>query len=213
MHTRTRIALTAAAAVGALALGGGGTALAQTTTPTPPPTTTTTTVAPPVTTTTTTSAPVTTTTEALPSPVQICAATNISQVDALLSDVAESELVGALKPLVDLTVPQANGVEVDAAVDLDDVRQALNCNEPTPSTSAQPTADVDPPFESCAEAAAAGVTFPILRSSSNYSANLDSDSDGFGCEPVEGGGTEDGDTGTSTGASQVPIGAPETGGE
>lgn len=59
---------------------------------------------------------------------------------------------------------------------------------PTPVPTPEPVpADVDPPFESCDEAEAAGVDLPILAGSPAYSANLDLDSDGLACEqPVDG---------------------------
>lgn len=82
-----------------------------------------------------------------PSVVQLCAATSVEQVDALLDAVAESQLVGALAPLLDITVPQGQGVKLD--VDLDRFRTSLNCGPgttgtPTPTPTVPPTATVDP---------------------------------------------------------------------
>lgn len=77
-----------------------------------------------------------------PSVAQLCAATGIDAVDALLDGVATTGLVGALQPLVSLTVPERDTVELDASVQLDDVRTALNCDavaEPAPTTTPTPT--------------------------------------------------------------------------
>lgn len=63
-----------------------------------------------------------------PAIAQICAATGIDQVDTLLADLAATDLVGDLAPLLTLTVPDRDSVELDASVQLDDVRQALNCD-------------------------------------------------------------------------------------
>lgn len=68
-----------------------------------------------------------------PSIAQLCAATSIAEVDALLDRVASSELVGQLSPLVSLTVPDAESPELDASVQLEDVRARLNCDT-VPST-------------------------------------------------------------------------------
>ncbi|ALE77664.1 hypothetical protein WY02_03475 [Pseudonocardia sp. AL041005-10] len=87
------------------------------------------------------------------SAVQLCAATDIDQVDALLARVADTELVQDLAPLASLTVPRdPDGVVLAANVDLDQVRTALNCTptigEPTPTAEltgeSTPTADPDP---------------------------------------------------------------------
>jgi len=62
-----------------------------------------------------------------PSIAQICAATGIEEVDALLDGVARSALVGTLQPLASVTVPNRDTVEIDASVQLADVKKALNC--------------------------------------------------------------------------------------
>jgi hypothetical protein len=79
-----------------------------------------------------------------PSVAQLCAATGVETVDALLGAVAETRLVGALAPLVDLTVPRtAGGVELEADVELQEVRDALDCGDTTPTTT--PTTTPPPP--------------------------------------------------------------------
>ena len=74
-------------------------------------------------------------TDPAPSIAQVCAATGIEEVDALLDGVASSDLSGALAPLAALTVPDRDTVELDASVQLDDVRKRLNCAPTTPPTT------------------------------------------------------------------------------
>lgn len=81
--------------------------------------------------------------EPKPGVVQLCAATGVAQVDALLADLTGPDLVGPLAPLVQLTVPKgADGVQLAGVVQLDDVRRALNCTGTgtTPTATAAPTA-------------------------------------------------------------------------
>jgi hypothetical protein len=81
------------------------------------------------------------------SAIQLCAATDIDQVDALLARVADTELVQDLAPLASLTVPRdPDGVVLAANVDLDQVRTALNCTPTTgePTTTAEPTGESTP---------------------------------------------------------------------
>lgn len=73
-----------------------------------------------------------------PSVLQLCAATGVEELDSLLEGVARTELVDALAPLLDLTVPESETVEIDGSVQLDDVRTALNC-EPDPTPTPSPT--------------------------------------------------------------------------
>ncbi len=56
---------------------------------------------------------------------------------------------------------------------------------PTPTPTGTPTPDVDPPFESCAEAREAGVDTPIITGEEAYSLDLDADADGVACEDDE----------------------------
>jgi hypothetical protein len=118
-----KLALPAAGLVLAGLLATAPFAVAQTTTPTPKP---------------------------APSVAQLCAATGITEVDALLDGVARSALVGALAPLLTLTVPGQDTAEIDVAVQLEQVRRALNCVDttvtptPTATATATPTATVTP---------------------------------------------------------------------
>ena len=82
-----------------------------------------------------------------PSIAQLCAATGIEEVDALLDGVASTELVGALSPLASLVVPARDSVELDASVQLNDVRQRLNCDRAPATTSAAPTVPVPVPAD------------------------------------------------------------------
>lgn len=76
------------------------------------------------------------------SAIQLCAATDIDQVDALLARIADTELVEDLAPLASLTVPRdPDGVVLAANVDLDQVRTALNCQPSTPDPTSEPTAE------------------------------------------------------------------------
>ena len=80
-----------------------------------------------------------------PSVAQLCAATSVGAVDAYLAAVAEAQLVGGLAPLVDLTVPRTGGgLAVEADVTLAQVRDALDCGEPTPTTTPAPTTTAGP---------------------------------------------------------------------
>lgn len=100
---------------------------------------------------------------------------------------------------------------------------------PTPSPSPEPPADdVDPPYETCGEAIAAGAIMPaVLGVNDSYQADLDSDGDGVACEANEGtdgtsggtgsgGGDTSGTSGSGSGdfsqLDDVPSLAAETGG-
>lgn len=74
-----------------------------------------------------------------PSIAQLCAATGIAEVDALLDGVARTDLVGALAPLASLVVPERDTAEIDASVQLDRVRKALNCAPTIPTATPEPT--------------------------------------------------------------------------
>jgi hypothetical protein len=85
-----------------------------------------------------------------PSIVQLCAATGVEEVDDLLGDVARSELVGELSPLLTLLVPDSETVELDASVQLADVRERLNCaptGDEDDDTDPTPDPDVEDPDE------------------------------------------------------------------
>jgi hypothetical protein len=75
---------------------------------------------------------------------QVCAATSIAQIDGLLDQVSTSDLVGPLAPLLTIGVPKdADSIEVDSALQLDEVKRKLNCNPgatvtPVPTTVAPP---------------------------------------------------------------------------
>lgn len=121
-----------------------------------------------------------------PSVAQLCAATGVAQVDGLLDAVAETQLVGALAPLLDVTVPDGAGVKLD--VDLDKFRDALNCDDPTktPTPTPDPTTTTPPPpgdvfFPDCDAVRAAGA-LPLLTGEPGYRPGLDSDGDGIACE-------------------------------
>lgn len=83
-----------------------------------------------------------------PSIAQLCAATGIAEVDDLLRDAAATDLVGELSPLVTLLVPDSDTVELDASVQLDDVRNRLNCapGTTTPETTPPTLAPDDDGF-------------------------------------------------------------------
>lgn len=74
-----------------------------------------------------------------PSVAQLCAATGITEVDTLLDGVDRTDLAGALAPLLTLTIPDRDTAELDASVQLADVRQRLNCDATPPTTTAPPT--------------------------------------------------------------------------
>lgn len=192
MLLRFRIALAALIAA-ALAVAGGGVAAAAQPTPTPVP------VPVPV-----------------PSLVQLCAATGIATADALIAGVAESDLVGDLAPLVDLTVPRnSGGVALDADVTLAQLRDELDCDAltapptptPTPTPTPGPTEAPDPGsdrvYDSCAQVRAAGAD-PLLATDPGYRVGLDADRDGIACEA----GEDDGFSQTPL----VPSGGVATGG-
>lgn len=85
-----------------------------------------------------------------PSIVQLCAATSIEEVDALLDGVATSGLAGQLAPLVGLVVPgNADTIELQGSVTLDDVRDRLDCDpataDPEPTDTPDPTTDAPAP--------------------------------------------------------------------
>lgn len=83
-----------------------------------------------------------------PSVVQLCAATSIETVDAYLATIADTQLVRDLAPLAELTVPRdTDGLEVEADVSLEQVRDALDCaddsDESTTTTTTPPDDDDD----------------------------------------------------------------------
>lgn len=134
---------------------------------------------------------------------EICAATSIEAVDGLLRGVVDSELVGALAPLLDITVPRGtDSVEVDAAVDLGELRQALDCDEtPAPTT---PPATTPPPADDdidCGEVTDERAQ-EILDADETDPHGLDVDNDGVACEDEVDLGDDD----------EFPSTPPETGG-
>lgn len=69
--------------------------------------------------------------------VQVCALTSVEEINELLAGLTENDLVGALSPLLDVTTGDDESVEIDASLQLDDVRSELNCapvddGDPTP---------------------------------------------------------------------------------
>lgn len=82
-----------------------------------------------------------------PTLIELCAATSIEQIDALLADVAASDLAGALQPLAALTVPDgANRPVLGADVDLAQIRDVLDCTDTTGTPTSTPTSE--PPTSS-----------------------------------------------------------------
>lgn len=81
-----------------------------------------------------------------PSVAQLCGASGTAAVDTLLHGVSRSGLVGDLAPLLTLTVPTSDTAVLANAVQLADVRKALNCDPtPTATPTATPTTTVAPP--------------------------------------------------------------------
>jgi hypothetical protein len=139
------ITLAAVAATGLLVLA--GSAAAQTTTPAPPP----------------------------PSVLEICAATSIGQVDQILDRVATSDLVGQLRPLIGLTVPKSNGIQVAAGTSLNALKNTLECpGTVTPTTTPAPTTTPVP------------TTTPAPTTTVRPTADPDDDNDGVVRVPVGG---------------------------
>lgn len=117
-----------------------------------------------------------------PSVAQLCAATGVAQVDGLLDAVADTQLVGALAPLLHITVPDGAGVKL--AVDLDKFRDTLHCDGDNPTATPTPTTPPPPPglfFPDCG-AVRAGGALPLLAGEPGYRTGLDSDGDGIACE-------------------------------
>lgn len=76
-----------------------------------------------------------------PSVAQLCAATSIDTVDTLLAGVSRVGLIGDLAPILTLTVPTSDTAVLANAVQLSDVKKALNCDPPVTATpTATPTA-------------------------------------------------------------------------
>lgn len=79
-----------------------------------------------------------------PSVIQLCAATSIETVDAYLATIADTQLVRDLAPLLELTVPRDNdGLEVEADVSLQQVRDALDCDDDGDDPGDDPDDDPD----------------------------------------------------------------------
>jgi hypothetical protein len=142
---------------------------------------------------------------------QVCAATSISQVDAILNQVADSALLRSLDDIVGIDVsPDASSVEIDSSVQLSDIKRTLNCASTTPSTD--PSADPDPsddpdpstaaprPFPNCKAVRRAGLD-PISSSNARFQKGLDLDGDGIGCEL----------NGDDDQVKKIPNDPPETG--
>lgn len=164
---------------------------------------------------------------AAPSVPQLCAAADVQAVDALLAAAGTSDLAGPLKPLASLVVPaEPDGLQLNAGVQLADVRVALGCDDST--EPADPPAPDEPFYPDCAAAIAAGVA-PINRANgeAGYRPELDSDGDGVACEANESGagggaapttgpapssGGQDSSGGGFSQLDQVPSRAAETGG-
>jgi hypothetical protein len=95
------------------------------------------------------SVPATTPTPPPPAPtivVQLCIAVTADQVDGLLTGLHERDLVGPLKPLAPIVVPDPDGLALDVTADVPDVHAVLNCGTgpaPTtvPATTVVPTTD------------------------------------------------------------------------
>ena len=97
----------------------------------------------------------------------------------------------------------------------------------TPAPTGEPSTDLDPPYESCAEAIADGAIVPAVRGfDDSYQPGLDSDGDGVACEAGEGTpaptpapttdedlpGTLGGSSGSGSGTvDSVPSGSVDTG--
>lgn len=160
--TRAVVVALVAAALGLAVLIGGPVAFAQPPIPTPVPIPTT-----PITPAPTTTVAPPTSTPAGPDEIalaQLCAATGIPEVDAVLADLAETDLVGQLGGLADLVViDDADNVELDAATQLDDVRRALNC-EPAPTTTATPVPTDDPDATPTDDPPTGGSQVPVFPS-------------------------------------------------
>lgn len=140
-----------------------------------------------------------------PSVAQLCAATDVPAVDALLAAAGSSDLAGQLKPLASLVVPaDPDGLQLNAGVQLTDVRTALRCDDNAPDAPTSTPAPDEPFYPDCAAAIAAGVA-PINRANGEpgYRPELDSDGDGVACEANEA---------TAGGGTPAPAPAPTTGG-
>lgn len=126
-----------------------------------------------------------------PSVVQLCAATGIDAVDALLDGVARTDLVEALAPLASLVVPDSDTAQLQADVDLDDVRAALDCDEsdptttvtpaPTTTTTVPPAPDLPPSALTCAEVVDVAAAQRLLDAGRGNPTLLDANSDGRAC--------------------------------
>lgn len=146
-----------------------------------------------------------------PSVAELCAASGVEQVDAALQGLADTDLVGELAPLLDITVPREDGLTLD--VELDRFRTALDCDALTPpTTDPVPTTDapVPPLYPDCAAARAAGAA-PVILGDPGYRPELDSDGDGIGCEDGEG-PTSPVDDGDADDVGTAPSRSAATGG-
>lgn len=76
--------------------------------------------------------------------VQLCIAVTADQVDGLLAGLHKRDLVGPLKPLAPIVVPDPDGLVLDVTADVPDVHAVLNCGPApttTPTTTVAPTTD------------------------------------------------------------------------
>lgn len=120
---------------------------------------------------------------------QLCAADDIDAVNELLAGDPTTELPDGVRDAAD---------PARAAGPIEQVRDALGCETttptpdpttepPAPTGTPEPPSDIDPPYESCAEAVADNAIVPAVRGvDAAYQANLDSDGDGVACEAGEG---------------------------
>ena len=168
-----------------------------------------------------------------PSIAQLCAATGDQSIDELLAGVSETDLAGALAPLLTLTVPQDQGRVLKADVDLADVRTALGCpsSTPTSTTTAPPTTTSSAPRDDkdCSDFSSQGAAQAyydkVATPDDPDPSKLDGDGDGKACEPGEGSSAtgsgagsnsatqDDGSTATTGGGQivDVPEGSASTG--
>lgn len=144
---------------------------------------------------------------------QECAALR-SQLNALRGELADavaadneaglpqdSQAVVTLKTRVEVTT----GLADEACAPPEPTEDPEPPADETPEPSTEPPAgDEDPPFETCAEAVAAGAIVPAVEGvNDSYQPDLDTDGDGTACEANEGQPTAPapgGDTGPGTGS-------------
>lgn len=108
------------------------------------------------------SVPATTPTPPPPAPtivVQLCIAVTADQVDGLLTGLHERDLVGPLKPLAPIVVPDPDGLALDVTADVPDVHAVLNCGT-GPVATTTPTSTVVPTTDPVATTTPAATTEP-----------------------------------------------------